>query len=168
MVRKMVGPEGVSATALAREVGIPQSTLSRWLRNTGTAAGLALVAPAEGAQDTVKPRRPRDWSPEEKLQAVIEAQSLGEDQLGAFLRHKGLHEAQLHQWRTIILAGLQRQPVRPSSKSSAESRRIRTLEKELERKDKALAETATLLVLQKKVQALWGDADVCTGKKSGK
>ena len=118
----------------------------------------------------MKSRRPRDWAPEEKLQAVIEAQSLGEEELGAFLRRKGLHEAQLHQWRTIILAGLQSQPTRPSSKISAEGRRIRALEKELERKDKdkALAETATLLVLQKKVQALWGDADACTGKKSGK
>ncbi len=36
---------------------------------------------------------------------------------------------------------------------------MRELERQLRRKDKALAEAAALLVLQKKAQALWGDAD---------
>lgn len=115
------------------------------------------------------PRRPRDWSPEEKLNAVIEAQALSEDELGAFLRRKGLHEAQLEEWRTLILAGLQGHSPRTGAKpSTGDARRIRELEKELDRKDKALAETAALLVLQKKVQALWGDADAPMGKKSGR
>lgn len=118
------------------------------------------------------PRRPRDWSPEEKLNAVFEAQALSEDELGAFLRRKGLHEAQLQEWRTLILAGLQGHPQRTggtgAKPSTGDARRIRELEKELDRKDKALAETAALLVLQKKVQALWGDADAPMGKKSGR
>ena len=168
MVRKLVGPERVSATALAREVGIPQSTLSRWLQSTSTVAGLAIVPAVQGSEDLMKSRRPRDWPPEEKLQAVIEAESLSEEELGAFLRRKGLHEAQLREWRTIILAGLQGQTSRAPASSLADGRRIRELEKELNRKDKALAETAALLVLQKKVQDLWGDADAPTGKKSAK
>lgn len=49
---------------------------------------------------------------------------------------------------------------------SVESRRVRELERELRRKDKALAEAAALLVLQKKVQALWGDGDDDTKKES--
>lgn len=115
------------------------------------------------------PRRPRDWSPEEKLNAVFEAQALCEDELGAFLRRKGLHEAQLQEWRTLILAGLQGHRQRTGARpSTGDARRIRELEKELDRKDKALAETAALLVLQEKVQALWGDADAPTGKKSGR
>lgn len=169
MVRKMAGPEGVSATSLAREVGIPQSTLSRWLRAAGTVAGLSIAPPAQGREKTMAPRRPRDWSPEEKLNAVFEAQALSEDELGTFLRRTGLHEAQLQEWRTLILAGLQGHPQRTGAKpSTGEARRIRELEKELDRKDKALAETAALLVLQKKVQALWGDADAPMGKKSGR
>ena len=39
----------------------------------------------------------------------------------------------------------------------AERKKTRRLEKELRRKDKALAEAAALLVLQKKAQAIWGD-----------
>lgn len=169
MVRKMAGPEGVSATSLAREVGIPQPTLSRWLRAAGTVAGLSIAPPAQGREQPMTPRRPRDWSPEDKLNAVFEAQALCEDELGAFLRRKGLHEAQLQEWRTLILVGLQGHRQRAGARpSTADARRIRELEKELDRKDKALAETAALLVLQKKVQALWGDADAPTGKKSGR
>jgi hypothetical protein len=33
------------------------------------------------------------------------------------------------------------------------------LERELRRKDKALAETAALLTLRKKAQAIWGDGE---------
>jgi transposase len=169
MIRKMAGPGGVSANSLARDVGIPQSTLSRWLKAAGTVGGLSIVPPAERREQVMAPRRPRDWPPEEKLNAVFEAQSLSEDELGAFLRRKGLHEAQLQEWRTIILSGLQGNSQRTVAKpSTGEVRRIRELEKELERKDKALAETAALLVLQKKVRALWGDADAPTGKKSGR
>jgi len=129
---------------------------------------LAIAASAEGTEDIMTPRRPRDWSAEEKLQAVIEAESLCAEELGGFLRRRGLHEAQLREWRTIILTGLRAKPVRPSPNGSAQGRRIRELEKELDRKDKALAETAALLVLKKKAQAIWGDADAPTGKRSGK
>ena len=38
-------------------------------------------------------------------------------------------------------------------------KRIKELERELRRKDKALAETAALLVLKKKAQAIWGDRE---------
>lgn len=165
----MVGPDRVSATALGHDVGIPQSTLSRWLLGSGTSTVAELATPcAQGFENIMTSRRPRDWPAEEKLKTVIEAESLCAEELGAFLRRKGLHEAQLQEWRTIILAGLRGQPARPSANASAEGRRIRELEKELDRKDKALAETAALLVLKKKARAIWGDEDVPTGKKSGK
>jgi hypothetical protein len=44
-------------------------------------------------------------------------------------------------------------------------KRIRTLERELARKEKALAEAATLLVLKKKLQALEVDEDVDTDEE---
>jgi transposase len=111
-------------------------------------------------------RRPQDWTAEEKLEAVLEAAALTEEELGAFLRRKGLHEAQLVEWRKAILAGLEKRP--GGSKRSFETKRIRELERELRRKEKALAEAAALLVLQKKVQALWGDEDGDTPPKKGR
>ena len=74
------------------------------------------------------------------------------------MRRQGLHEAQLQQWRDQMLAGLEPMTV-PRGKKAPEGKRVRELEKELRRKDKALAETAALLVLKKKAQAIWGDED---------
>ena len=97
-------------------------------------------------------KRPQDWTAEEKLQAVIEAAGLPEAELGEFLRRQGLHEAQLQQWRDGVLAGLEQHTKRGSRKSSPEARRVRELERELARKEKALAEAAALLVLKKKAR----------------
>ena len=99
-------------------------------------------------------KRPQDWSAEEKLAAVLEAASLSEEELGAFLRSRGLHDAQLQQWRDQMIIGLEPKPLK-----RAETKRIQELEKELRRKDKALAETAALLVLKKKAKEIWGDED---------
>lgn len=103
-------------------------------------------------------KRPQDWSAQEKLAAVLDAASLSDEELGAFLRSRGLHEAQLDEWRDQMLAGLEPKAVPGASKAPA-AKRVRELEKELRRKDKALAETAALLVLKKKAQAIWGDGD---------
>ena len=97
------------------------------------------------------------------------AASLDDEQLGPFLRKKGLHQTHLEQWRSQMLNGLQNGAGKKSSKQkNAEVKRIRVLEKELRRKDKALAETAALLVLKKKVQQIWGDEDDPTAGSNGK
>jgi transposase len=170
MVQKMAGPDALSATALSKEVDVPQSTLSTWLRKAGVAPPFDFpFNPNDPLQmrHPVTSKRPIDWSPEEKLQAVLEAASLSDEQLGAFLRSKGLHETHLQQWRLQMLHGLGRQPNKPKP-SAADTKQIRELEKELRRKDKALAETAALLVLKKKVQEIWGDEDDNTTGKNGK
>jgi hypothetical protein len=106
-------------------------------------------------------RRPEDWSAEERLRVVMEASRLRDEELGAFLRREGIHEATLAEWKASVLEALG-----PQKRVSADSKRVRELEKQLRRKDKALAETAALLVLQKKVQAIWGDEDEDTGRKN--
>lgn len=124
-----------------------------------------VTAPAPPAAEPPPkaPRRPEDWSAEERLRAVLESSRLTDDELGAFLRREGLHEATLRQWRTAALEGLG-----PQRSTRAEQKRIQELEKQLRRKDKALAEAAALLVLQKKVHAIWGDGDDDTEPKNEK
>ena len=165
MVRKLADPRGPSANQLAQEVGVAQTTLSRWLRQAGRVNGTHVVPTLAPIRRIMAAKRPQDWTAEEKLNIVIEAASVCEEDLGAFLRRRGLHEAQIKEWRKTILSGLEKPPARPS-KRSPEARRVKTLEKELQRKDKALAEAAALLVLQKKVQAIWGDEDDDTAKKN--
>jgi transposase-like protein len=105
-------------------------------------------------------KRPEDWSSEDKLKAVLEAASIPDEQLGAYLRKKGIHETHLQQWRVQMLNGLDKlASSKKTKRSNADIKKIRSLEKELNRKDKALAETAALLVLKKKVQEIWGDED---------
>ena len=110
------------------------------------------------------PRRPEDWTPEEKLAAIVEARGLAEHELGEFLRRKGLHEAQLRAWSEMATEALN--GGRKPAGKTVEGRRIRDLERELKRKDKALAEAAALLVLRKKLAALWEDEDDSTGRRS--
>lgn len=158
MIQRMVGPSRLSATALSKEVGVAQPTLSLWLKSAGTVAAVTDDRP-KGP----KAKRPVDWSPEEKLSAVMEASGLSDDELGSWLRRKGLTEAHLRQWRASALSGF---GARPSRGAGEDRKRVKELERELKRKDKALAETAALLVLQGKVQALWADEDASTRQSS--
>jgi transposase len=157
MLRRMVGPAGVSATVLAQETGISQSTLSRWLLQAGKVRGMA---EKDGSPEDPAPsgstRRPQDWTAAEKLRAVVETSELEEEALGEYLRRSGLYREQLDQWRADALEALAA-PAAQRRRSAAEGKRIKELERELRRKEKALAETAALLVLRKKLNALWGD-----------
>jgi len=172
MIQKMTGTDAISATALSKQVDVPQSTLSKWLRMAGV--GPSYVFPNNAHEYTkmakiTDSKRPNDWSAEDKLKVVIEASFLDDKQLGAFLRSKGLHQIHLDQWRSQILNGLQNGSFKKKSRrKNVDAKRIRALEKELNRKDKALAETAALLVLKKKVREIWGDEDDPTAGSNGK
>jgi transposase-like protein len=110
-------------------------------------------------------KKPQEWTPEEKLKIVLEAATLSDGELGVFLRAKGIHEAVLAEWKDQALAGL-RGTEASSKAQKGESRELRELKRELKRKDKALAETAALIVLKKKVQEIWGDEDDDTDPKN--
>lgn len=164
MVQKLVGPHAMSATALSAEVGISQGTLSRWLKRAAT-----IPSRMSTADDDTKAH---GWSPQAKVAFVLEAAAVPSAELGAFLRRKGVLEAQLDEWRKQVTDGAVASMRPPSRKdreaAAAEAKKIRQLEREIHRKDKALAETAALLVLKKKVQAIWGDEDDDTDPKSDK
>lgn len=160
MVQKMLG--GRSANALAQEVGVNQPTLSRWLREAGTIRSVKRGKQNEPGSKT-EGRRPDEWSAEEKLGAVLEAKGLSEAELGEFLRRRGLHEEQLREWEAAAIESLRG---RKAPGKSPEAKRVKELERELRRKEKALAEAAALLVLRKKANALWGDEDASMESKN--
>lgn len=160
MVTRMAGPEDSSACELSRQVGVSHATLSRWLRE---ARSLRSMTTPENP-----PISPRKWSPEEKLRIVAEARQLSPQELGAYLRNQGVHAAQLQEWMRAATEGLGAAITHAAKRTKgAELRRIRELERELRRKDAALAEVTALLALQKKVHLLWGDADDPTATRSG-
>ena len=161
IVEKLLRPNGRSANAVSSEVGVPQPTLSRWVREAVTLGG---VPKKKSKSD----RRRRRWSAEERLRIVAQASELSEVELGPFLRCEGVHTQQLEQWRETVrgaLAGGQASESRRETERY--KKRIRELERELRRKDKALAESAALLWLKKKAQEIWGDEDDDTPSENG-
>ena len=162
MVKRMVGRERISASALSKEVGVSQPTLSRWIREARTVSSMS------GSEDKSKKdaKSPRQWSSQEKLQVVVEAAQLSDEELGEFLRSRGLHVVQLEEWRQLAMDAAQQalEDTRVSKKRKAtpEMKRIKALEKEIRRKDRALAEVTALLALKKKIQEIWGDEDDAT------
>lgn len=167
MIQKMVGPGRISASSLSRLEGIPQPTLSKWLRGAGT------LEPMKNNKNTKKQSdrklAPNKLTPDQRLDVILEISQLPEDQIGAYLRERGLYESQVNQWRQSAKEALSSSSVKKQrSKKSQDARKIKQLEKELRRKDKALAETAALLVLKKKAQAIWGDGDDDTISRNDK
>lgn len=155
LVQKMLLPGGPSCRSLSRQSGVSETTLQRWKLMESTLDGVTKrkKPPVHHAEQ----RSSDDRSADEKLRLVLEASTMGEASLGEFLRRHGVHEADLAAWRQAALSGLSTPSVMQAR--PGDGKRIRELEKELRRKNEALAETAALLVLKKKVQAIWGDVD---------
>jgi transposase len=156
MIQKLVGPNAVTQCELERRTGVRQTTLSRWLREAanGGAVKKKRSRKASATAGAVA-ARPAERSAEDRLRIVGEASRCNDDELGALLRREGIHESTLDEWRNAALEALKPGPKNPNRKALE----IRDLERELRRKDKALAEAAALLMLQKKVQALLAVAD---------
>lgn len=165
MLRRLVGPGAVSANVLARDTGISQSTLSKWLREAGSVPAMPEKDKPPKPEPKESARRSQDWSTEDKLRALVETNALDEEALGEYLRRHGLHREVLEQWRADAQEALEGPRAR-RRRSAAEGKRIKELERELRKKEKALAETAALLVLRKKLNALWGDGDDDTDGKN--
>ena len=99
MVTKALGPDA-SITGTARSAGIPKATLYNWIQRAKT--GAVTRKNRKGG----RPRKSR-WSPEDKLRIISEASALSDDDLGAFMRREGLHEADLEEMRKAALEGLE-------------------------------------------------------------
>ncbi len=107
-----------------------------------------------------KEKRPRDWTVEERFEALLETGQLNEEEVGRWCREHGVHTHQLSRWRQDAMAGT---GGKTATAEQAETRRLREqvkeLKKQLRRKDKALAEAAALLVLKKKAASIWGEPE---------
>lgn len=157
MVEKLLRPNGPSTYALARESGVPQSTLSRWLQETRTLDGMKKQRKGTSKRRTT----------EDKVRIVQRASELSDEELGAFLREEGVHTAELERWREAVHEAFGKKTPEARRRSQMDSKRIRALERELKRKDKALAESAALLWLKKKASDIWGDEDDDTPSRNG-
>jgi len=169
MVHRMAGGERISATALSSKVGVAQNTLSRWLREASGVTSTVESMKNSKTSATPKVSR-RGRTAEEKFQIVLRAAAISDEDLGAFLRSEGIYEVKLEEWRATVMeaaTGALKASHGKRSERTAEFRKIQELERDLVRKDKALAEVTALLVLKKKFQELLGDGDDDTATRRG-
>jgi len=149
VIKKMLPPNAVSVSKLCKETGVSDVTLYKW-RNNYKNRGIAV--PSDKS-------KPNNWTAEDKLAAVIETASFNEMQLSEYCRNKGLYSEQIEEWKLSALSGYQKREKDKKEKLRSrqeDKKKIKRLESELKRKEKALAETAALLVLSKKCEAIWG------------
>ena len=139
-VVRLLPPESAAVDVVAREVGIGSDTLIRWRDDLQS-----------------MPARGRAWTAGARLEALIATAAMPEADKSAWCREKGVYAAELKRWRAEATAALaQPAEARASPQATREDRkRIKELEREVRRKDRALAETAALLVLSKKVEAIF-------------
>ena len=152
LLRRMLPPNNESITAISKEVGISEQTLRTW-RDKARKEGYA--APGKDAV-------PDDWSTQDKFLVVVETVSMSESELAEYARKKGLYVEQIKSWRDACMSangGVAQEAARLTKELRNAEQANRKLQKELDRKEKALAEAAALLVLRKKADAIWGDPE---------
>lgn len=138
-------PHNQTVAALSRETGISEASLYNWKKQFR----------AKGFVVPKKSTHADQWDAKAKLAAVIQTAAMNEAERSQYCREHGLYPEQIDAWREAFEAA---DVGAPASKTelAAERKKSRALEKELRRKEKALAEAAALLTLSKKAQAIWG------------
>lgn len=148
ILNKLLPPSNLTVVEVAQQEGISEQTLYNW-RNEAKQQG----RPVPGSKPTSD-----QWSAEAKLATVIETASLNAAELSEYCREKGLYIAQVKAWKADSLNGFtstREQEREVKRQRQLDQKQIKQLKRELREKEKALAETAALLVLRKKLNALW-------------
>lgn len=150
VVQKMMPPQNIPIAQLAQETGITETTLYAWRKQ---AKSQGVPVPGDG-------QNPEQWRSEDKFAVVLETAALNETELAEYCRKKGLYPEQVEQWRSSCMqanADVADRRKALADERKSDKKQIKALQRELKRKDKALAETAALLVLSKKARAIWGE-----------
>jgi len=145
IVKRMLAEDAVSVSDLVAKTGVSRSTLYKWRSEH-----------ALSQSDATK------WSGEMKFAVLLETASLNETELAAYCRKKGLYVEDLIAWKAEAIQGYSRQHIADTGLKKdllSMTKEAAKLKKELERKDKALAEAAALLILSKKANAIWGESE---------
>ena len=148
----------ITLVEMAETLGVSRSALSRWISESKQQAFTSL---STNNSMTTQEKRPQDWALAERLELIIQCNGLSDEAMSEACRRQGVFPHHVTQWKQDMISN-RNGPADPKKQVTVKQLRdeIKVLNKDLHRKNKALAETAALLVLQKKVNAIWGsDAD---------
>ena len=144
---------GMSIKSIAHSEGVGLTALHRWIK---LAQENALMDQSKAMTKKTE-KRPEEWSSSERLQAIITCDSLDGESRNAYCREVGIYSHHIEQWKRHIIEQDHCDDKRSQQVIKRLNAEKKQLQKELNRKEKALAETAALLTLKKKAQALWGN-----------
>lgn len=152
ILAKLAGPDRKSVAELAQLEGMSAATLYNWRKQARLSGELM-----PNHDDS-----PEGWSAQDKFNAVLQTASMSETQIAEYCRSQGLYAEQIQRWKQACQSAndwdaSQRSHLTKLQRS--DKKEIKELKRDLLRKEKALAEAAALLILQKKVRAIWGDED---------
>jgi transposase len=148
ILTKMLAPHPQTISALSKQEGISEATLYNWRKQLRH----------EGRPVPEHDRTSENWSAQTKFAVVVETATLTETEMAEYCRSKGLYPEQIKAWRDAAIESQDdsQQTTAANQQQGRDYRKqIKRLEREIARKDKALAEAAALLILQKKMRALW-------------
>ncbi|SUZ33700.1 hypothetical protein ROE7235_03473 [Roseibaca ekhonensis] len=149
VLKRMLPPNNIAIRELSQAEGISEATLHKW-RTAARGKGQLLPDADAG---------PEGWSSRDKFAAVLETAALNEADLAEYCRKRELYPAQITAWRAACEQANDWDRVstaRLGQATKEEKKRVKDLERDLARKEKALAEAAALLILRKKASATWG------------
>lgn len=135
--------------SVAQDLNINHHTLKYWMKNK---------AVTKSGVSAAREKRPQDWTAEEQLLALHETHGLSGEALQAWCRERGIFAHHLTSWRAAFCTSAKESASGPREVRTLKDENVK-LKRELVRKDKALAEAAALLILQKKFRALWEDEE---------
>ena len=142
---RLLPPNNARIADNVKETGVPKDTLYDWRAKYRNKQGISSSSCKSSNQ----------YSADDKLAVIIETAALNETELSEYCRCKGLYPVQIKSWKTSMVQGLMSEPSKIDREHNQKQvKTIQRLEKDLARKEKALAEVAALLVLQKKFQSL--------------
>jgi transposase-like protein len=152
VLKRLEEPTNDTITSLSEEFGVPRTTIYQWIKKAET----------DKNKTPINHKPASKWSSEDKFHVVLETASLNETELGEYCRRKGIYVDEVKTWRDQCLKANQaiiEDPKELKESLKAEKELNKKLGRELRIKEKALAETAALLVLRKKANAIWGDPE---------
>jgi len=135
--------------SVADDLNVNYHTVKNWMKHK-SAHKLGMTASKE--------KRPQDWTAQEQLVALQESHGLSGEALQAWCREHGIFAHHLASWRAAFCAEGKESVSRPREVRKLKDENAK-LKRDGIRKDRALAEAAALLILQKKFRALWEDED---------
>jgi transposase-like protein len=145
-VRRLMPPNSQTIPMVSRDLSVSAATLYAW-KHQFESKGFAVPA---------KSSSPDKWNMKSKLAVIIQTASMNEAERSAYCREQGLYPEQLDDWRAAFEFADVRDEATAKAALAIERKKNKQLERELRRKEKALAETAALLTLSKKARAIWG------------